>query len=139
MLLIEDNEDDEQFSLRALKSLNLPLKVFVARDGKEAAEMLCLLTKADDCLTPDLIICDLHMNGMDGHEVLRLARQNETLKGVPFVIFSSSADSADIQRSKALAASDHCQKPVEAVAFTNAVHRIVNRWLQVRTSGTVRP
>lgn len=129
VVLIEDTLDDEQLALRALRGIGLPLLVRVARDGVQGLHLLGLDGDCETAATPDLIICDIKMPRMNGDEVLRRARACDRLKGVPFVIFSSSDEAADQGRCRALGASDYVTKPVDFEQYLERVKQIAQQWI----------
>ena len=104
ILLIEDNEGiltnlTEYFELEGYK-------VFIASNGKEGVEIARELV-------PDLIICDVLMNKMDGHEVLRLLLDTPKTYGIPFIFSTSNSEKVDRAEALALGADDYIIKPFE--------------------------
>jgi CheY-like chemotaxis protein len=134
VLLFEDNRDDEQLALRALRALRVPLLVRVARDGERALRALGL----DDPKSPmadklpDLVISDFKMPKTNGDEVLRRARADGRLDDMPFVIFTSSDDEADRRRCLESGANEFVTKPVDFGEFMSAMRRVAERWLATR-------
>lgn len=131
VFLFEDNVDDEELARRALKACGLTLDVHVARDGEAAAEALGLHLphEATTSVTPDLIISDLKMPKLRGDELLRRVRADDRLRDVPFVIFSSSDESSDIDRCIQDGANEYCMKPIDYNEFATCVTTIACRWL----------
>ncbi len=128
ILLVEDTLDDERLALRALQRVEAPLMVKVARDGQAALHALGL--EGDRSRrTPDLVLCDLKLPKVGGDEVLRRVRADERLSGVPFVVFSSSDEPADVARCSGYGASEYAVKPVDYTAYGERVRRIVERHL----------
>jgi len=132
ILLVEDNPDDETLTLLALKSNNIVNEVIVARDGEEALDYL-FATGAyqgrDTSVMPAVILLDLKLPKVDGLEVLRRLRSDESTKLLPVVILTSSDEEQDIIKSYSLGASSYVRKPVEFTRFSEAVKRLGLYWL----------
>ncbi|AIE84285.1 response regulator [Fimbriimonas ginsengisoli] len=139
LILIEDTPDDEQLALRALRQLGVPLMVKVARDGEAGVKLLGLDDANADGPVPDLVLCDLKLPKLSGDEILRRARASERLKDVPFVIFSSSDETSDIDRCKALGATDYVPKPVDYELYQESVREITTSHLRKGPTFCVLP
>jgi two-component system response regulator len=132
ILLVEDDANDEALTLRALKKNNIKNKVIVARDGVEALEFLFGKGEDADYLPeelPQLILLDLKLPKIDGHEVLRKIRSNESTKLLPVVIMTTSKEEQDIIDSYRLGANSYIQKPVDFNQFVDAVGNLGLYWL----------
>lgn len=131
LLLIEDTLDDELLAIRALRRCGLSLEIRVARDGGEALRALGLdgSEPEGDAPPPCLVISDLKMPRLNGDQVLLRARQDKRLQDVPFVIFSSSDEPADVERCLEFGASAYCRKPVAFDEYMECTAGIVRRWL----------
>lgn len=125
--MVEDNPDDEAITLRALRRCGLSLTVRVARDGEEALD---LLRREEGAFwTPDLVLSDLKMPRVAGDELLREARSDARLAGVPFVVLSSSSEPADEARCMGLGASEYAVKPIGFEEYGRRVCELARRWL----------
>ena len=132
IMLVEDNPDDEELTIRALKKANILNQVVVARDGVEALDYLfCTGTHAgrDTRVMPMLVLLDLRMPKIDGLEVLRRMREDERTKLINGVVLTSSKEEVDIVRSYDLAANSYIRKPVDFDQFTEAVKHVGLYWL----------
>jgi CheY-like chemotaxis protein len=125
ILLVEDNEDDEALTLRALRKNNILNEVVVAHDGAEALELLF----STDGLLPQVILLDLNLPRIGGLDVLRRIREDERTKHLPVVMLTSSKEEEDVARSYALGANAYVRKPVEFVEFNEAVKTLGLFWL----------
>ncbi len=98
ILLVEDNPDDVELALHALKRNNILNPIVVVRDGQEALEYLFYSGKYEDSqhVNPALILLDLKLPKVDGIEVLRKIKSESTLKKVPVVILTSSKEEKDL-------------------------------------------
>jgi two-component system, response regulator len=132
ILLVEDNQDDELLTLRALKKNNIANEVFVARDGVEALDFL-LGTGAhegrDTRVQPQLILLDLNLPRLDGHEVLARLRADERTRFIPVVVLTSSKEDEDVLSSYARGANAYVRKPVDFAQFSLAVKTLGFFWL----------
>ncbi len=127
VLLVEDNADDEALTVRALRKLDPTCVVDVARDGQQAVDYL----NAEGVLRPDLILLDLKLPKLNGIEVLRLARANDTMKTVPTVMLTSSDEPSDLMGSYEAGASGFVRKPVGYEEYVDVVRALGRFWLQV--------
>jgi two-component system response regulator len=130
ILLVEDNPKDEALTLRALKKANIGNRVVVARDGVEAIEYL-LGAGADGAgrELPQLILLDLKLPKIDGHEVLRRIRSDERTRLLPVVILTTSVEDKDRLQGYRLGANSYVRKPVDFVEFAQAVVQLGLYWL----------
>jgi CheY-like chemotaxis protein len=137
ILLVEDNPDDEELTLRALRHHNLANEIVVARDGVEAMDYLFSRgeyadKKVDEL--PQLVLLDLKLPKMDGLEVLRAMRADECTKALPVVVLTSSNEEKDIIDSYNFGANSYVRKPVDFVQFMAAVEQLGMYWLVLNQS-----
>jgi two-component system response regulator len=132
ILLVEDNADDEELTLMALKEAGVQNAVHIARDGAEA---LAYLFGAEDGETsqrqplPTLILLDLMLPKVNGFEVLEKIRETERTRYIPVVILTSSDADADVARSYRLGVNSYVRKPVEFSEFVGAVRQVGLYWV----------
>ena len=132
ILLVEDNPDDVQLTLRALKKNKIMNEVVVAQDGVEALEYLFGTGKyagRDTKVLPQVVLLDLKMPRMDGHEVLQRIRKDERTKLLPIVILTTSSEDQDRGESYKVGAYSYIRKPVDFNQFAEAVHQLGLYWL----------
>jgi len=132
ILLVEDNPDDVDLTLRALKKANVLNEVVVVRDGVEALDYLFGTGSYKDrdlSIMPTDILLDLKLPKVDGLEVLRRLRSDERTKFLPVVILTSSKEEQDMLNSYKLAANSYVRKPIDFVQFTEAVRQLELYWL----------
>jgi CheY-like chemotaxis protein len=129
--LVEDNANDEELAMIALKKHNIKNKVKIARDGVEALEYLFGSVDSETlkCVGPLVILLDLKLPGIDGLEVLRRIKSHPEAKKIPVVILTSSSEEKDLVESYRLGANSHIRKPVDFNQFTEAVNQIGLYWL----------
>ena len=130
ILLVEDNPADEALTLRALKKANIANNLVVARDGVEAVEYL--IPSDQDGLgrkLPQLILLDLKLPKLDGHEVLKRIRADARTRLLPVVILTTSVEDQDRLDGYRLGANSYVRKPVDFTAFAEAVTQLGLYWL----------
>jgi two-component system, response regulator len=130
ILLVEDNPKDEALTLRALTKANIGNRVVVARDGVEAIEYL-LGTAPDGSRNelPQLILLDLKLPKIDGHEVLRRIRADDRTRLLPVVILTTSVEDKDRLQGYRMGANSYVRKPVDFSEFAQAVVQLGLYWL----------
>lgn len=135
ILLVEDNADDEQLTLRAMRQSEVPNMIRVARDGAEALDHL--FGAAAGARLPDLVLLDLKLPKVSGLEVLERIRSEEATRGLPIVILTSSDEERDIVESYNLGANSYIRKPVDFDEFIDAVRQLGLYWLQMNRTKRV--
>ena len=132
ILLVEDNPDDVELTLRAFKQNNIFNKVIVAKDGVEALDYVFgrgIYAGRDVKDLPVVILLDLKLPKIDGTEVLKAIRQNEATKLLPVVILTSSAQESDLVNGYKLGANSYVRKPVDFSKFVEAIKVLGLFWL----------
>jgi two-component system response regulator len=132
ILLVEDNADDEELTLRALGKSNIMNRVIVARDGAEALDYLFVRgahAARDPREMPQVVLLDLKLPKVDGLEVLRQLRADPRTRRLPVVILTSSAEEQDVLRGYDLGANSYIRKPVDFTQFVEAVRQLGLYWL----------
>ena len=132
ILLVEDNMDDAEMTIHALRKNNLANKLIHMMDGEEALDFLFGTGKfigRDVSLKPRLILLDLKMPKVDGMEVLEKVKSNNATKKIPVVILTSSKEDPDVSRCYELGANSYIVKPVEFESFINAVSELGMYWM----------
>lgn len=132
ILLVEDNPDDEELTLRALAKSKILNPVVVARDGVEALDYLFgrgAYSGRDLHDMPQVVLLDLKLPRLDGLEVLRAVRADPRTKVLPVVILTSSAEEQDILTGYGLGANSYIRKPVDFTQFVEAVRQLGLYWL----------
>ncbi len=131
ILLVEDNPDDVELALHALKRNNILNPIVVARDGQEALDYLFHKGKYAESKheKPALILLDLKLPKLDGIEVLRKIKASIPHKKVPVVILTSSKEEKDLVESYDLGVNSYIRKPVDFDQFVETVRYIGYYWL----------
>ncbi len=134
ILLVEDNPNDVELTLRALKKHHLANKVHVAKDGQEALDFLFGAggpRSEIKCNRLKVILLDLKLPKMSGLEVLKKLKSDERCKTVPVVVLTSSQEDQDIKECYKLGVNSYVVKPVEFDAFAKTVVDLGLYWLLV--------
>ncbi len=134
ILLVEDNPDDVELTLHALRKEKLANSIHVARDGEEALEFLfCNGVHAERSgeRPPKLILLDLKLPKVDGMEVLKQIKNDERTKTIPVVILTSSKEERDLIQGYGLGANSYIQKPVDFDQFREMVKNVGLYWLLI--------
>jgi two-component system, response regulator len=132
ILLVEDNPDDEDLALRALKKNRILNNVVVVRDGEEALDYLFgqgAHAGRDMSIMPAIILLDLNLPKINGLEVLRRLRADTRTKLLPVVILTTSKEESDLFNGYSLGANSFVRKPVDFSKFSDAVAQLGLYWL----------
>ncbi|MGZ4732413.1 MAG: response regulator [Terriglobales bacterium] len=134
ILLVEDNPDDVELTLHALRKEKLANSIHVARDGEEALEFLFNNGKHSARASqppPKLILLDLKLPKVDGMEVLKRLKDDARTKTIPVVILTASKEERDLVSSYNLGANSYIQKPVDFDQFREIVKTVGMYWLVI--------
>jgi len=132
ILLVEDNPNDVELALRALKKHNLTNKVHVVKNGAEALEYIFgtgAYAGRDVNNKPKVVLLDLKLPKVDGLEVLRRIKADERTKVIPVVVLTSSTEERDIIESYQLGVNSYIVKPIDFDKFIDAVSELGLYWL----------
>ncbi len=132
ILLVEDNSSDVELTLRAFKKYNIMNPIHVVADGVEALEFLFATGRYSDrkeTRNPRVILLDLKLPKINGHEVLKKIKENENTRTIPVVVLTSSREEQDIIQSYKLGVNSFIVKPVDFEKFIDAVKNLGMYWL----------
>jgi two-component system, chemotaxis family, response regulator Rcp1 len=127
ILLVEDNPGDARLVEEGLRESNIPCELRVAKDGREA---LRLLKQDVDNTWPDLVLLDLNLPMINGHEVLKEIRSDTKIAALPVIIMSSSNTDEDIRKAYKGHANCYVQKPRDLNGYFRIVSDIQDFWLR---------
>ncbi|HPM96271.1 MAG TPA: response regulator, partial [Mesotoga sp.] len=131
-LLVEDNPEDIELTLRALKKSKLANNIVVAEDGEEALDFIFARGKYSDrsvICSPKVILLDLKLPKVSGIEVLREIKKDPRTSIIPVVILTSSTQEVDIEESYKLGANSYIVKPVNFENFIQSLRQMNDYWL----------
>ena len=131
ILMVEDNPDDIELTVEALKDARVANHLTVVQDGEEALSYLRGRGKHAQTVRPDLILLDLNMPRKNGRDVLREIKNDPKLKRIPVVILTTSQAEDDILHTYDLHANCYITKPVDFNQFVKVVRSIEDFWLTV--------
>lgn len=133
LLLIEDQPSDAELALRALRDLDIGKRVHLVKDGAEALDFVFgRADYADRSLSdaPGLILLDLKLPKVSGHDVLRTLKSDARTRHIPVIVLSSSKEDRDVEQCYDLGVNSYVVKPVDFGTFTETVQRIGSYWLE---------
>ncbi len=131
ILLVEDNHEDAELTMDVLRQGRVRNRVNWVEDGDEAMAFLRRQGSHAAAPRPDLILLDLNLRRMSGHEVLAEIKQDPHLKRIPVVIMTSSDDEKDILKAYDRHANCYITKPIDMDKFMEAVRGIEDFWLTI--------
>jgi two-component system response regulator len=132
ILLVEDNPNDVEITVRALKKGQVRNELTVARDGQEALDIL-FGVKNGHIPKPGLILLDLNLPKVNGHEVLEKIKADPKLRRIPVIVLTASTREEDIVRTYDLGVNTFISKPVEFEDFIRMVTTIKEYWIVIAT------
>lgn len=139
MLLVEDNQDDEILTRRAIEKYSGFSLIDVANDGVDALAYLSIDVGLSSHLgniknshsLPDLILLDLKMPRLNGHEFIKHVRENTATAHIPIVVLTTSSEQSDIALSYQLGANSFLRKPVNFLDFSKVIKQLSHYWLEL--------
>ena len=134
IVLVEDNANDEELTLRAFRKSNIVNRVVVVRDGAEALDYF--FARGNYAARPanevaQVVLLDLKLPKIDGLDVLRALRADDRTRLIPIVVLTSSAEEQDLVRSYGMGANSYVRKPVDFTHFVEAVRQLGLYWLVI--------
>lgn len=130
IVIVEDSEDDERLSRRAVLKSGLPCSIDVIRHGREAIYLLL----SPSWPIPRFILLDFHLPGSNGLEIVKEVRQNERMRLVPIVLFSSEIPGEQLQACLLSGANSFVQKATDPNLYTENVMAVTHYWSSLAQS-----
>jgi CheY-like chemotaxis protein len=139
ILLVEDNPDDVELNLRALRQFNISNQVTVASDGVEAlVQLFGTGDQPPPHPPPAVILLDLKLPKVSGLEVLRRVRESPRTRLIPVIILTSSQEEKDLMAGYDLGCNSYIRKPIDFVEFVTAVRQLGMYWLLLNETPPLR-
>jgi two-component system response regulator len=132
ILLVEDNPDDEELTVRSLRKSGVANDIAIARDGSEAVEFLFCQGRHEGRnpeIMPAVVLLDLKLPKLSGIDVLKRMRADPRTQYIPVVVLTSSSEDEDMVRSYESGANSYVRKPVNFEAFVQAVSQLGLYWM----------
>lgn len=131
ILLVEDNEGDILLTKEAFEEARLKNEIQVVRDGQEAIDYLLTGLNGDSLLLPDIILLDINLPKMNGHEVLAIIKNSNDFKHIPVIILTTSSAEDDVLKSYQNHANCYVSKPVVIEDFMKVIATFEEFWLSI--------
>lgn len=131
ILLVEDNDDDVELTCEALRQNKLANDLHVVRDGAEALDFLYRRGAHANAPRPDLVLLDLNLPKVPGHQVLARIKTDDTLRSIPVVVMTTSRRDEDVIRSYELHCNAFVSKPVDMRSFVDIVQKLSEFWFMI--------
>jgi two-component system, chemotaxis family, response regulator Rcp1 len=131
ILLVEDEAGSAETTMEALRDSRIPNRIHWVEDGEEAITFLRRKDSYAAVPRPDLILLDLNMPRMNGHEVLAIIKQHPDWKRIPVIVMTTSEREEDILRAYDRHANCYVTKPMDPEKFREAIHSIEDFWLSI--------
>lgn len=129
ILLVEDNPGDVRLTREGLQRGRLANSLHDVQDGEAAMAFLKRRPPYENAPRPDLILLDLNLPGLSGHEILEWLKADPDLKEIPVVVLTTSSELSDVKESYRLQASSVVTKPMDYETFLEAIHKLGLYWL----------
>jgi len=133
VLVIEDNPGDVRLLEEAFRELKADIRMLVAKDGAEAVEMISAARSDQDRCLPDLILLDLNLPKLSGHDVLARIKDNPVTRRIPVIILTSSRAELDVKRAYDGHANAYLRKPSTLDGLIAAAEQIKHFWMDLAT------
>lgn len=130
-LLVDPNPEDVRLFLDALENENVATAIETVSTGAEALDYLHQRGAYADAVRPNLVLLDVDLPQMDGHELLEELDDDSELAAIPVIVLTESDEGEDVAQSYALHANAYVQKPVEPDEFVEVVRSLENFWLDL--------
>jgi two-component system, chemotaxis family, response regulator Rcp1 len=124
ILLVEDNEGDIILTTEAFKDMQLENKISIVRDGEEALRFLKKQGEHAGATTPQLVLMDINLPGIDGKQLLNIIKSDDELKEIPVVMLTCSDKDADISDCYDKQVNWYITKPIDYDKYTKVMHEI---------------
>jgi CheY-like chemotaxis protein len=129
ILLVEDNEGDIMLTMEAFEESKIVNNITAIKDGKEAIDYFESLTNSDQM--PNLVLLDINLPKVSGHQVLMYIKSNERFKSIPVIMLTTSSSEKDILQSYKNHVNCYITKPIDVSDFMKAITKIEDFWINI--------
>ncbi|SFN77081.1 CheY chemotaxis protein or a CheY-like REC (receiver) domain [Algoriphagus ornithinivorans] len=133
ILLVEDNDGDIFLTLEAFEESKIKTQINVVKNGEDALDFLYQRGEFKDAFKPDLILLDINIPLLNGHEVLKDIKSNKILKKIPVIMLTTSSNKVDIEKAYSNHVNSFVTKPIQMDDFLSAILKIEEFWLNLCT------
>lgn len=130
LLLVEDNPGDVRLVKEALRDCEIPIRLTVAEDGEQAHRLLFGSPAGKPSMRPDLILLDLNLPKISGHEILKDVKEDKELRKIPVLVVSSAGSREDVNRAYSLSANCYIRKALDLETSLQTIRDICTFWLR---------
>ena len=131
IVLIEDNKGDIFLTREAFDEIGVPYSLRVLTDGEKAHHFLHTVAEGRERPVPDLILLDINLPKLDGHELLAFIKRHEQLQHIPVVMFTTSSAEKDVAKAYKNQVNCYITKPAEAEEFIRVLQEIEQFWSRI--------
>lgn len=131
ILLVEDNEGDIVLTLDAFEESKIKTRISVVKNGADALDFLFKRGDYIEEDRPDLVLLDINIPVYNGHDVLKKIKEDPSLKKIPVIMLTTSANQKDINRAYENYSNSYVTKPIDMDDFLKAILKIEQFWLQL--------
>jgi CheY-like chemotaxis protein len=134
LLIVEDSDEDFETLQRFLRSSQLTIPIYRCHNGDRALEFLLRTgqyTNPELAPRPSLIVLDLNLPGTDGRQLLYRIKQNDNLKSIPVVVFTTSSNPKDVDICYEYGVNSYIVKPIDFAKLKRSIQTIVDYWFEV--------
>lgn len=131
ILLVEDNEGDIRLTFEAFEESRIKTQISVVRNGKDALDFVFKKGAFVNAPRPDLILLDINLPILNGHEVLQAIKKDENFRKIPIIMLTTSSNQSDINKAYEYHANSYVTKPLDMHEFLQAIIKIEEFWLQI--------
>src|SRR5436190_17065679 len=139
LLLVEDNDADTHLTVTALRDALVPTRIHLVKDGESAIAFLRHTGAHTEAPSPDLVLLDLNLSGVDGFAVLAEMKADPSLKRIPVIVISGSDRTEDRTRAYELQAAGYLAKPAELDKYFTAIRSLKDHWFHTLSVPQTEP
>ena len=133
ILLVEDNEGDIFLTKEAFEESKIKIELSIVKNGRDALDFIFQQNEFKDAERPNLILLDINIPIINGHEVLAKIKTHPEYKKIPVIVLTTSSSNEDVKMAYSNYANSYVTKPINMDDFIKAILRIEDFWLEICT------